>query len=125
PDAAHLDLAGNGAGGTGEEAAVLGANLRIIVADQHRAAVDEAQRKVRLAAARLAPQQHAAPSDGDAGAADGSAHGLGSGKRSTKRAPVRPSRRSSTAMLPSWPVMVARAMARPRPEWRRNPSSSG
>ena len=45
------------------------------------------------------------------------------GKRTTKRAPLRPSCRSSISIAPPWPSTIARAMARPRPEWRPKSSS--
>src|SRR5205085_5255861 len=97
----------------------------VIVADQRRAAVDQPERQVGLAAARRASMLHPLAADGDAGGLDREAHSLGvAGRRATKRAPRLPSCRSSAQILPSWPSKVALAIARPRPEWRPKCSSA-
>src|SRR5690606_16970833 len=99
------------------------------VADQAGATVDQPERQVRLALARAAADQHRAAVDRDARGVDGlggeggHSHWFTPGKRTTKRAPRRPSWRSSTSIRPSCPSTIALAMASPRPEWR--PKSSG
>src|SRR5665213_1911973 len=124
-DSPDLDPAGDRVGRARQQVIAGAPDAGVIVADQARAAVDQAQRQVGLAASRRAGDQHAAAADRHAGRVNRRAHGAGSGKRMTKRAPERPSRLSSTAIVPSWPSIVARAMARPSPLWRPNPSLSG
>ena len=96
-----------------------------VVGDQRRAAVDQAQRQVRLAAARRPAQQHADPIERDASGLDVSplrcarAHRR-AGRATTKRAPHTrrsPSTRFSALTRPPWASAICLEMLRPRPEW--------
>ena len=110
---------------------------RLVVADQLEAAIEEAQRKVRLARARRAADQNRAAVERDGagverfGAEARPAHGS-SGSFAVRR------RKSDGEAGARWrvvavlhvnlPVMaftIAWAMARPRPEWRPKFSPSG
>ena len=59
--AAHLDQAGDARRRRGQQRAGLACDLGLVVGDQARAGIDQAQRQVRLAGAGRAAQQHCAP----------------------------------------------------------------
>ena len=67
PDAAKLHLAGDRVGRRGDESAVPRRDDRIIVADQGRAAIDQAKREVGLARPGSAEDQNRPAADGHGG----------------------------------------------------------
>src|SRR6185312_8043634 len=137
-DAADFELAGDVLRRSREQPVAIALHDRAVVADQREAAVDEAQRQVRLARARRARDQHRPTVAGDrarverlcGNARSGSglhlAHARSAdGSRMMKRAPDGASSRSCTSISPSWPLTIAWAIARPSPECRPKLSPSG
>ena len=76
-DAARLDQAAQRRGRRGDEARAPAAQVDAVVGDQRSAAIDEAQREVRLSGAGRAAQQDAGAVDRDAGRMDLDGRGLG------------------------------------------------
>ena len=111
-EAPHLDPAPDGVRRPREQGGSLPHHQSAIVADQHRAAIDQAQRQIGFAGAGHTLDQHDMPIDRDTGrvqhfrrkdghdaqsAADGAP---AIGRRTTNRAPASRSSRDSTMMLP-------------------------
>ena len=70
-DAADLELAGDVRRRRGDQPVILPPDEGLVVADQRKSAVEQAQRQVGLAGARRAGDQHRAAVGGDGAGVDG------------------------------------------------------
>jgi hypothetical protein len=73
-DAADLDAPGDRGRRPGHDVVAAAGQLGLVIGDEARAGIDQAQRQVRLPASRPATQQHPLAIDSDAGAV-GPSHG--------------------------------------------------